>query len=557
MVVTRRQVGGHAEYGFGTVQEIETYNEWHENSSIRGLIGAIGAVGDLSGEADTRTAEVTIQSVYRETSDGSHQPHGAALAMSPTTGTDVRLADNEIVDRVVVGDQNVFYPGGLYKSENVRVPFNTDHFDTDQGAYHSAVFGQSGAGKSGFAMLYLAGQMRHTNMAVLMVDPQSQFSNEGAGSPLSLQALARAQGRDVRVLSVANELQLPKSAPLFTKLLMKVGYFDKIHRIGNTSTDAVDALIHQLEKFLKSQKGWIEADATELVVAIATFLRDNAENIYKKGPASVRVAKVAQEVLDDPSDAVELFAPVLSTFAPTAMDGTRRTKIEKLLRDLIDPTVNPRPYFIINMATEGFGGADMPSDVREKLGSREAKSVILKSLFDGLERIAQDAYAQRERQRDDRNDSDARIGNLNTLIAFDEAHRYAPSSGGNDDVNRLRDLLARNARESRKYGIGWFYITQEPRQLHEDVWNQLTGFRVFGYGLGGQNARLMEEAAGGKDATGPRRGSAPELVRLAAHSPFVGLARTNSTAYPERIGPRCPRGMASCPSSNAPPRGRP
>jgi len=71
----------------------------------------------------------------------------------------------------------------------------------------------------------------------------------------------------------------------------------------------------------------------------------------------------------------------------------------------------------------------------------------------------------------------------NVLVLLDEAHRHAPSGRLEDDseADRLRSLLRRAVRETRKYGIGWFFISQTLGGLDNEILQQL---RILGFGFG-------------------------------------------------------------------------
>jgi hypothetical protein len=83
---------------------------------------------------------------------------------------------------------------------------------------------------------------------------------------------------------------------------------------------------------------------------------------------------------------------------------------------------------------------------------------------------------------------------LNTLVMFDEAHRYAPPIRGEmpEEVRELSSALARYARETRKYGVGWTYITLTIGTINHAIFDML-GVRACGYGLGSSDLRAMEE----------------------------------------------------------------
>jgi DNA helicase HerA-like ATPase len=73
---------------------------------------------------------------------------------------------------------------------------------------------------------------------------------------------------------------------------------------------------------------------------------------------------------------------------------------------------------------------------------------------------------------------------------LDEAHRFA-NRGHDSDEKKSADLgdgkslvtvLGQYVRETRKFGIGWMFVTTSLADMDESIVNQ-TGVRVFGYGL--------------------------------------------------------------------------
>ncbi len=65
-----------------------------------------------------------------------------------------------------------------------------------------------------------------------------------------------------------------------------------------------------------------------------------------------------------------------------------------------------------------------------------------------------------------------------------EAHRHVPSGRLEEDskADRPRSLLRRSVRETRKYGIGWFFISQTLGGLENEILQQLR-ILAFGFGL--------------------------------------------------------------------------
>ena len=68
-----------------------------------------------------------------------------------------------------------------------------------------------------------------------------------------------------------------------------------------------------------------------------------------------------------------------------------------------------------------------------------------------------------------------------------------------DRAEVLRSLLRRAVRETRKYGIGWFFISQTVGGLDSEILKQLRILAFgFGLGMGTELERLRDFVAGDK-----------------------------------------------------------
>ena len=92
---------------------------------------------------------------------------------------------------------------------------------------------------------------------------------------------------------------------------------------------------------------------------------------------------------------------------------------------------------------------------------------------------------------------------LNCLICLDEAHRFVRASFGNDDNSEMSNLtktFVDGVRTTRKYGLGYMFITQTIASLHKEIVLQLRLY-AFGYGLtSGSEYRQIEELVSDKQA---------------------------------------------------------
>ena len=472
----------------GTVTEIRTSNRWHEDPNMRGVLKRHGSLPHLSDVGDVRTAEILIQAAYSAESDspGDGEPpieSGGSLTMSPTTGAPVhRVTDDFLRDLLRRHTDELVYLGQIFKMEEVRLPLVLRHFGSFESggageAYHSGVFGMTGSGKSVFASYILAAQLRHPELAVVIMDPQGQFTSE-EGLPFSLQEWAESQGRSTQTYSISEDLRLPQDAFLLTDLLGNTRFFSSHLTIrGLENRESAEAEFIQA---LRRQTGWDEAEPEVLLRAVLTDLRDDTQalnRIYSSPNSRQRLLGRLTSILNDQSDfelVLDIFAPLHSLFTATNRQGERRRSLYGVLQSALDPSRSPRAFIILDFSTSrGAEGAD------DLLDTAPVKARILRIVCRMLNQRAQGLYREGR--------------SLNTLVVFDEAQRFAANEPDDEPSRELAERLVDYVRTTRKYGLGWMFITQEIGSLRRGIYSQLR-VRGFGYGLtsGSELQRLRE-----------------------------------------------------------------
>jgi hypothetical protein len=97
------------------------------------------------------------------------------------------------------------------------------------------------------------------------------------------------------------------------------------------------------------------------------------------------------------------------------------------------------------------------------------QSLILKRLLKGLVSLGEKTWQKNT--------------SLNTLVVLDEAHRYARKDEFSDpNLEQLRLTLLDAVRTTRKYGLGWLFISTSLSSIHRDILQQLR-IMFFGFGL--------------------------------------------------------------------------
>jgi len=82
---------------------------------------------------------------------------------------------------------------------------------------------------------------------------------------------------------------------------------------------------------------------------------------------------------------------------------------------------------------------------------------------------------------------------------MDEAHRLAPAENpDNETMKQIRNIFIDSVRTTRKYGVGWMFISQTLSSLHREIVQQLRIF-FFGFGLGmGMEFQALRNLVGGR-----------------------------------------------------------
>ncbi len=467
----------------GTITEIKTINRWHEDPNMRGVLKMHGNLPHLSEVGDIRTAEILIQATYtvdnNSTSRNEPIEDGASLSMSPTTGSPViKVTNNFLQDLLRRHTKEITYLGHIYRSD-VRLPFIIQHFGLrEEGgagqAYHTGIFGMSGSGKSVLTAYLIAAQLRHPKMSVFIIDPQGQFTSE-EGLPFSLKEWAERLGRTVRAYSIVKDLQLPKDAPLLTDLLGLTNFFRDILVLKNPENRKT--AIVEFQNAIKNVGNWQKDSAVDVLKQTFKNLLENGaiERIYATQDPQNRLKSCIQDILDNKNGmfdyTLRVFQPIHSLFTRYNSQRERRTPLVNIFHNTFLPDVPVRPFTIIDLSDIDYdSNLDNVTVVKAK---------ILQRICSVLERMAGEMYKKG--------------GLLNTLVVFDEAHRFASQFSENEEVDYLSHKLVDYVRTTRKYGLGWTFITQSISSLRREIFDQLR-IRCFGYGLtsGAELTRLRE-----------------------------------------------------------------
>lgn len=357
-------------------------------------------------------------------------------------------------------------------------------------------------------------------MAILVIDPQGEFSKDlkpGVGTGefvLPIADILGTLGKPKHVLTV-QKLVLDRW-DLFQEILAESRFFRELQimtadKVGTAS----EQLRHAMEKArLKLTQLHTREAFDEAWKLLKT---DKLRNkIYaKEGAAAERFADAVNEA--DADDLyISVWLPVANLFKEDH-EGGRRT-VEDALRWLLDPEKKVRPVLVVDVSREKAGGL---------FWNEKIQGLVIKRLLDGVNAVAERMFKENRY--------------ANALVIIDEAHRLAPRfvAEGDDTAKGVRSTLIDAVRTTRKYGLGWMFISQTLSSLHSEVLQQLR-ISFFGFGLAlGTEFQALSDLVGGKSR-------ALDLYRLFRdpHSSFDIASRQYSFMT---IGPVSPLSFAGTP----------
>jgi len=385
------------------------------------------------------------------------------------------------------------YMGNVYGT-SVKMPFTLRHFGKGDGgageAYHIGVFGKTGSGKSGLAAYMLFAYARHRKMGVLFIDPQSQFSSD-KGLPFPLHRALRSIGREVQTYQMATQVRLRENVPQFCNLLKKANFYRFIGVRNPENVEiAEEVMANCVRKVLDSAKKSLDTAPPDLMKrSLELFVTEpkSLERVYSGKERREQLADRIRVVLDDEAELTELqtgFTAVLDLFQKTDSKGRERTPLWGIVSSVINApeggagSAQPIVFLDINVGT---GDSAFKDD-------EEIKALILREIATALNIEGDKAFKQNRQ--------------LNVLVALDEAHRFVKNytrSGDDSEMAGLTKSFVDAVRTTRKYGLGYMFITQSLASLHREIIGQLR-LNAFGYGLtAGADLSSLEELVGDRE----------------------------------------------------------
>ncbi len=504
----------------GQIISIETQNRWHQDPTFKGVIRLHGSLPHLSGRADNRLAVISVQAAY---SLGKEETRGHILSTSPSTGIEVKKMTNAVMGGLMKKyEKDITYIGKVYGTD-VDMPFWFRHFDKGAGgagdAHHIGVFGKSGSGKSVTAAYMLLGYAKNKDkMNILVIDPQKQFYQaKDFPTGFDLETSVKNLGMKFEKYEILKDLYLPGDEyDLFASLLQK-NYFIKrvfqihsdreneaalaiadyllnlnrqsqgkmgnLNRLDETASKNLMQLL--LERFARKDKEASEEETITTGSATAKTKADTkdkkakpkskpseynpyVEMIYSSKNRLDQLVDRLQNVVGDTVLMDDIFAkywqPIVKYFVATKSGGVTKQSIKSVIEKIAKDKGN---FIILDISGE-----------KERLGSENIKAMFVRLIENEIKAIGEEFYAEGKK--------------VNCLIVMDEAHRFIAHDSSDPQIVALTEEIIDSVRTTRKYGIGYMFITQTIESLDKEILQQT---RIFGFGYGltiGTEIRIID-----------------------------------------------------------------
>ena len=481
----------------GQIIEIQTKNRWHEDPSFKGVIKRHGRLPHLSGTADNRIATISVQACYNL---GNSVPESYILGTSPSTGERIQKMNNEVMSALMKNyEKDITLLGTVYGT-NVDLPLWFKHFDrTDTknqeagagDAYHIGVFGKTGSGKTVTAAYMLLGYAKNkNNISILVLDPQKQFYTDrellGVENE-KLEPRIKKIGMNYEKYEILNDIYLPGDKyELFGDLLSNNGFIEeafkplydkeKVERVKDSVVDYLRGrsnkpsfnlsslgdgkklLLEMLSRFLELK------DEEEKRTGFSKYVCDVFGTKDTRSRLNSRV-KFISENLDNQHTILAKWDAALKLFNQQKDSGGKKISVE----EIVDKTVTQNGNFIV-LDISGRSG---------EIENENIQALFIKIIEEKIVEAGARLYTQGKK--------------ANCLIVMDEAHRFIASESFDPRVKELTTEIIGSVKTTRKYGIGYMFITQTLESLDEEILRQMRIF-AFGYGLtSGSELRKVSE----------------------------------------------------------------
>jgi hypothetical protein len=233
----------------------------------------------------------------------------------------------------------------------------------------------------------------------------------------------------------------------------------------NNISDKKDLLKQLLKRFLKTNDTQEKKDGFSKYIVSIFGTKDTRNRLANR-------VKSVVDSFDREEEIIRLWESALEFFAPKKQDGNNKIEVEEIVRR----TVNENGNFIVLDISPRDGEVE----------SENLQALFVKIIEERIVEAGAKLYGRGEK--------------ANCLIVMDEAHRFIAKGSSDERIRELTDEIVGSVRTTRKYGIGYMFITQTIESLDDEILRQMRIFS-FGYGLtGGQELRKISDVVNNPSA---------------------------------------------------------
>jgi len=465
---------GHEHYALGQIIEITMQNIWTQDPTIRGLIRQKGRIDPITERQDTHIARMTVSSVFAKKGQTIEQ---SILGTVPSTGTPIKILNEKVMNSLLADyERELFYLGMAYGTD-IKMPMWFKHFGSERlgagEAYHIGIFGKTGSGKSVLAKMIMMAYARHRAMSIFVLDPQGEFSKDLKGETSTKKVLGDKLSRNIEVYDLHNLVLT--GFDLFKRILVNSGIFESLgiyHENNRIQAANQIEVILRARGSLDPEIAPYDAYTRQAFDRVWNALQTDhvLSRIYTSRELRERVRTSIENA--NPDEYYQFWAKIANLFKFQGKASAIKIK------DLVTKIHGKDKGVIIIDLSE----INVPENI---LWNDMTKLIVIGEF---LNRITQEAEAIFKKNE-----------MLNSLVIIDEAHRLAPrEKTENEDLERVKKMLIDAIRTTRKFGLGWMFISQTLSSLSREIINQIRIY-VFGFGLGwGIERQALREIIGGQ-----------------------------------------------------------
>ncbi|MHA1796876.1 MAG: ATP-binding protein, partial [Candidatus Helarchaeota archaeon] len=464
---------------FGQLTEVNLRNRWTEDPIMKGLIRHKGKLEPITQRQDTHTAILNIGAVL-SIQDKVAQ---SVLGTIPPTGTEIKFASDRLFDELLKDYKDqLTYLGKIYGTSNNLPMWFKEFKKSPRGlgeAYHLGIFGKTGSGKSVLAKMILIAYARNKNMSIFLLDPQGEFAKAFRDEdPVFKDILENKLKRKVEVYDI-QQIVLP-GKDLFERILVNSKFFETYFTFPRSYPEIYTRTARLFTNILSGVKNfkkydeippwrYYELDSFNRIMEEIKDPEVQKRIYYSKEPRT-RFASILESINE-----VDLLKDWIKI---SALFAYKKRKNSIKLNDLLKNTFeeDQEKIVIIDLSKE-----QTPDYF---YWDENVQLIIIHALLERLQ---------------DQAESQFKIGKkLNSLVVIDEAHRLIPRFRTDDEnLELIKNSFIDAVRTTRKYGLGWLFISQSLGSLHWEILKQLRAY-FFGYGLAwGSELRSLQDLIGG------------------------------------------------------------